>query len=225
MRCVYNLFQQKLTRQRDGYTIDQTILIVAIIAILITLVIMTIGWQLINRTSGTKLGSQFKQVEDAITQFYAAQKSFPHDAFSTPPIGVAQGNILILAGVTPQGAALLPTINSANLSNLLGGFKINNDESLRNSYGGDISMLPGTVNAWTGAPSGNIYLVVEFAQVPLSDAKEADRAVDGAEDHAEGRLVYANASCLPGSPQAAVGAVGQATNSTVFACYVAASVN
>jgi Tfp pilus assembly protein PilE len=210
---------------RQGYTIDQTILIVAIIAILITLIIITIGWQLINRTSGTKLGSQLKQVEDAVTQFYAAQRVFPHQAFATAPTAPATGNMLVLAAVTPAGATLLPTIQAANLSNLLAGFRINTNVSLRNSYGGDISMLPATVNTWTSAPAANTYLVLQFAQVPLSDAQEADRAIDGQPGGDTGRLVYSNTSCLPASAGGAVGAVTTGTNPTVFACYVASAIN
>jgi len=225
MLRILNKYYGRIFSRREGYTIDQTILIVAIIAILITLIIITIGWQLINRTSGTKLGSQLKQVEDSITQFYAAQKVFPHQAFATAPTAAATGNVLVMAAVTPAGAALLPTINAANLSNLLGGFRINGTTSLQNSYGGNISMMPGSVNAWTGAPATNTYLVVEFAQVPLSDAQEADRAIDGAQNATQGRLVYGNSTCLPASAGAAVGAVTAGTNPTVFACYVAASTN
>ena len=66
------LFSRFLSNK--GYTIDQTILIVAIIAILITLVIVTVGWQLINRTSGTKAAAQVRQVEDANGQFFSAQR-------------------------------------------------------------------------------------------------------------------------------------------------------
>ncbi|MCA3244366.1 MAG: hypothetical protein INF43_03550 [Alphaproteobacteria bacterium] len=225
MLRAFNRIYRNFGPRREGYTIDQTILIVAIIAILITLIIITIGWQLINRTSGTKLGSQLKQVEDGLTQFYAAQRVFPHQAFATAPTAAATGNVLIMAAVTPAGAALLPTINAANLSNLLGGFTINGTTSLENNYGGDISMLPATVNAWTGAPATNTYLIVQFAQVPLSDAQEADRAIDGETNGAQGRVVFSNTTCLPGTSGGAVGTVTAGTNSAVFACYVAASIN
>lgn len=218
------MFFRKLDK-RAGYTIDQTILIVAIIAILITLIIVTLGWTLINRTSGTKLGSQMRQVEDGVSQFFAAHRVFPHQAFATQPTNPATGVPLIMAGVVPAGATLLPTISTSNLTNLLGGFTINGTTSLRNSYGGDISIRNNSVNAWTGAPATNQYLVIQFAQVPLSDAQEADRAVDGTGNGASGRVVYSNAACLPATAGSAVTTVTTGTNATVNLCYVAAAIN
>ncbi len=211
---------------RGGYTIDQTILIVVIIAILITLVIVTIGWQLINRTSGTKVASQFTQMEDAIGQFYGSTRMWPHLAFTTAPTTPATGNALILAGVTPAGAVVNSSIPATALSNYLSGFTINGTTSLRNSYGGDISMVNATVNAWTSAPATTQYMVVQFASVPVTDAQEADRATDTTAGHNVGRLVYSAASCLPAAGGAATAIAGAApTTGNVSVCYVASALN
>jgi Tfp pilus assembly protein PilE len=80
MRYLNNLSQR--LRRADGYTIDQTILIVAIIAILVTIIILTVGWNIINKASGTKLAAQFKQIEDANGQFYAQHRTWPHRAYT-----------------------------------------------------------------------------------------------------------------------------------------------
>lgn len=226
MLRIFNKYYGQIFNRREGYTIDQTILIVAIIAILITLIIITIGWQLINRTSGTKLGSQLKQVEDSITQFYAANKVFPDQAFTATPT-IAQ-TAVVLTGNT-AGLTTLPSIQATNLSNFLGGFRTTGTAGssvLNNSYGGTINIMRGDPTNFTGSPAGRQYLVVEFTQVPLSDAQEADRAIDNAMSNSAGRLVYNTTGCLTntGGTFNAVSAL-TTTPATVFACYVAASTN
>jgi hypothetical protein len=211
---------------RGGYTIDQTILIVVIIAILITLVIVTIGWQLINRTSGTKAASQLSQMEDAIGQFYGSTRFWPHLAFTTAPTTPATGNALILAGITPAGAVVNASIPATSLTNHVSGFTVNGTTSIRNSYGGDISMVNATVNNWTGASATSQFMVVQFASVPVTDAQEADRAIDSTAAHNSGRLVYSTASCLPAAGGAAAAIAGAApTTGNVSVCYVASALN
>lgn len=214
-----------LVASRQGYTIDQTILIVAIIAILITLIIVTIGWQLINRTSGTKLGSQFRQIEDATGQFYSAQRMWPHQAISA----VAARNIsLALVNALPSGVTWNASVNQNELRNLLPGFPVDAAGNLIHNYGngGSVLMMPGTVANW-GVSGTNEYMVVQFSNMPVSEAKEADRAIDGKEDPTKGRLVYQpnTADCLPsteGTAAPSPAAVG--TASTVNVCYAANTV-
>jgi Tfp pilus assembly protein PilE len=216
------------TKSRHAYTIDQTILIVAIIAILITLIIVTIGWQLINRTSGTKLGSQLSQLETAISQFYSNTKSFPHQAFSTAPSTPATGYALVLAGVTPSGGTLLASAAS-NLTNLVNGFEINGTTNLQNSFGGTVSLInTGSVANWVaGAPAASQYIAVQLTNVPLSDAQEADRAIDRAIGNNAGQVVYtAAANCLPtaGNAVAAISALATSP-ATVTLCYLVSPIN
>lgn len=216
---------KRILANRQGYTIDQTILIVAIIAILITLIIVTIGWQLINRTSGTKLGSQFRQIEDANGQFYSAQRMWPHQAISTV---TATNNTLALANALPSGVSWNASVNQVELRNLLPGFAVNSGGNLMHNYGngGSIIMMPGTVSTWN-VSGDNEYMVVQFSSMPVSEAKEADRAIDGVEDPTSGRLVYqpASADCVPGAAGTAAptpASVGSA--STVNVCYAANTV-
>lgn len=209
---------------RQGYTIDQTILIVAIIAILITLIIVTIGWQLINRTSGTKLGSQFRQVEDANGQFYSAQRMWPHQAISTV---TAANNALALANSLPTGVTWGGAVRQTELRNLLPGFAVASGNVTHNyGNGGAITMMPGTITNW-GVTGANQYMIVQFANMPITEAQEADRAVDSTANAATGRVVYQPTStdCLPGSSGAAAptpAAVG--TNTVVNVCYAANTV-
>ena len=198
------------TNGKSGYTIDQTILIVAIIAILITLIIVTIGWALLNRTSGTKLGSQLQQMEDAISQFYGKHRMFPTAACpSATTANYAGASAAILAGVTTDCGTLNTGIGGANeLDNLMSGVPIAGGR-VRNNFSGIISMLEGTgLNQWLpNTPSGASYIIVKFENVPLSEAKEADAELDkgvaGVPSN-QGRVVYSTVDCLPASNGAAV---------------------
>lgn len=230
MLRTFAKYLQPKTLNRQGYTIDQTILIVAIIAILITLIIITIGWQLINRTSGTKAGSQLKQVEDSISQFYAAARVFPHQAFTTAPTSLQTA--FVLSGNVPTGLTLLPSIASSTLTNYVGGFRVSG-QLLQNSNNGTVAMINGDAAGWTASPAGRQSLIVGFTNVPLSDAEEADRAIDGAVNGNTGRVIFtANpaspnttaAGCLPAAGGAVTVPTGVPT-SPVSLCYVAAPVN
>jgi hypothetical protein len=52
-------------------------MIVAIIAILVTLVIVTLGWTMVSRASGNRLASAADQLDSASMAFYADKRAFP----------------------------------------------------------------------------------------------------------------------------------------------------
>lgn len=222
-KTFQRLFNRMLSNK--GYTIDQTILIVAIIAILITLVIITVGWQLINRTSGTKAGAQFKQVEDANGTFFSDQRVWPHQgqAAATP---TATSNMAILTGAV-SGTDLGASINKSKVRNQLPGFKVTGTgpsavTSHNFGNGGAITQMNGTYPASANVGTDN-RLVIQFASVPLNDAKEADIAIDGAEGYNTGRLIYrASTNCLPASAgSTATVDTTQPTSANVNVCYAA----
>lgn len=191
-----------------GYTIDQTILIVAIIAILVTLIIITVGWQLINRTTGAKLASQFRQIEDAIGQFYGDNQMWPHLSYTGTVSNAANMQALAGSGVTFRAGV--------TARNYVPGFN-----GLTHSFGdgGAITMTNITT------PYGNVgqYLVVQFASVPFSDVREAEEAIDGGTtpSYSAGRVTASTgANCLAATvPTPATTMTGDTT--LVSACYVA----
>ncbi|PZP39431.1 MAG: hypothetical protein DI585_04110 [Pseudomonas fluorescens] len=212
------LFNRMLSNK--GYTIDQTILIVAIIAILITLVIVTVGWQLINRSSGTKAGAQLKQVEDANGQFFSSQRVWPHQAITGTPTGATNMQVLANNGITTWAA----NINQSDLRNLIPGFKLLSGSVYHGFGSGGIitqqaNTYPAAMNIGT-----DTRMVIQFAGVPLAEAKEADRAVDGVEGYNVGRVIYGTAACLNNTVNGAVTTPTQATGGTVFMCYAANTV-
>lgn len=218
------LFNRLLSNK--GYTIDQTILIVAIIAILITLVIVTVGWQLINRAGGTRAGAQLKQVEDANGQFFSAQRVWPHQALTT---STPVNNMAALVNNNVPAASWQANVNQSDLRNLLPGFRVVGagvTAAVNHNYGngGAITQQANIMPAAAGV-GGDVRLVVQFAGVPLADAMEADRAVDGAEGFNVGRVVYGATACLNNAVNGNVALPGaQAASGNVFVCYAANTV-
>lgn len=210
-------------RNSQGYTIDQTILIVAIIAILVTLIIITVGWNLINKTSGTKLASQFRQIEDANGQFYAAYRTWPHQSYSTPAASAAF-NVRALAGDT-GGLTYRPVVTNApgntatSVRNMIPGFR--NNAGIQHNFGtgGAVTMLELT------NPFGNAgtFLVLQFANVPFSEVQQAEWAIDGEQNqnYSTGRVVAtaAGTDCLTTTVTGTATTTGAST--LVNACYAA----
>ena len=206
----------------QGYTIDQTILIVAIIAILITLIIITVGWQLITRATGTKLAAQMRQVEDANGQFYSTQHMWPQDSYTG---ATAALNAVVLANQF-DSSKWAATVDQSKLSNLVPGFDSTATEVDHNlGGGGAVSEQVNTV-ANVGLGTGK-FLVVQFANVGYGDASEADQAIDGgAGDNKQGRLVYSANACLNSTYGGAMPSISDSpTGGSVYACYVANAIN
>lgn len=211
------LFSRMLSNK--GYTIDQTILIVAIIAILITLVIVTVGWQLINRAGGTRAGAQIKQVEDANGAFFSDQRVWPHLAYSSPAASPANNmRALVNNGITTWNG----NITVATLKNQLPGFKVDATNGVQHTMGSGGAV---TEDDNTMSTVGTDHrIVVQFANVPVTDAQEADKAIDGTIDNKSGRLLYSASTCLGSTAGATKIPTDTPTSGVVYICYGANSI-
>jgi hypothetical protein len=219
----------KNLRRTAGYTLDQTILIVAIIAILITLIIISVGWELINRSSGTKLAAQFRQVEDAIGQFYSTYRIWPDESYgvSNPKNADPYKNMLALADDTSIQGSFIAQVTNIGQKNFVPGFESNGTYEQHNfGSGGAVGFLR-LDNPFKSLPG--TYLVVQFEGVPFSEAQAAEKAVDGSNgiDYANGRIVVTtktgSKACLVGG-SAVTSLPSDATTSggtTVSVCYAA----
>ncbi|PPR19547.1 MAG: hypothetical protein CFH43_00132 [Proteobacteria bacterium] len=174
-------------KKAAGYTIDQTILIVAVIAVLITLIIASVGWDLLNRTSGTKLASYLKQIEESNGGFYARQGVWPHIAVDDAGvIGTPNGehNIAVLAA---QDSVSGTNQYNERWKPLLSGFDISsNGEQVSHQFGsgGVISQQTGTCD------DGKTHLIITMEDVPLTEITNADETIDGEIDESAGRVQY-----------------------------------
>lgn len=165
--------QQKY-RAQLGYTIDQTILIVAVIAILITMIIGSVGWDLLSRAGGTKLVSHLKQFEQANGTFFSTHTVWPHEALSGGANPTNNFRALITESVldTPyqdDARNLLPSYTDASpVQHDFGG-------------GGNITMTEDTYG-------NQQYLKIIMTGVPVNEYNEADENIDGEIDMNDGRV-------------------------------------
>lgn len=181
---------------RRGYTIDQTILIIAIIAILITLVIVTLGWTLLSRTSGSKLGTFTDQMEQAINTYYGVKHTFPAD----------------IAALNTEGLIKFRNASGTYYHDIGGST-------------GVVTLTSGTVNETSyniGASTSKNHMIVQFTSVPAGEANEALKAINGDASN-KGRLT-ANVStgCTDTNMAAKAGVSATATG---IVCFIAQATN
>lgn len=172
-------------KKAAGYTIDQTILIVAVIAVLITLIIASVGWDLLNRTSGTKLASYLKQIEEANGAFYARQGVWPHVAVADILTSATSNTSL---AVLASPAAISGTNQySERWKPYLTGFDVATDGlSVAHQFGSGGSMG----QAVDTCDDGKSHLVITLDNVPLTEITNADETIDGEIDETAGRVKY-----------------------------------
>ena len=201
LRETYKMKNIKGAMRRNlGYTIDQTILIVAVIAVLITLIIASVWWDLLSRAGGTKLASYFKQIENANSQFFAKMNVWPHDAMNQAGVGArrnAQGFILTLkdrdASYANAGAGVR-FFN--NFQDYLPGFSVNdvaNPTEVRHTFGNggvitQVEVAPGA----NLCPGSSDFLRVTMAAVPEAEILQADENIDNNDGQNVGRLRWTN---------------------------------
>lgn len=162
----------KLARMA-GYTIDQTILIVAVIAILITLVIASVGWDILTRAGGTKLASNLRQIEDSIGMYYSDN-----------------------GGIWPPNAVALTTGGTSG-KNYVPGFAATGGTAttLDHDFGaGGTITLTVVTNTAANTPcpgvSGAAFQHIALSAIPETEAVRADASVDGEDGNAAGRMYW-----------------------------------
>ena len=166
-------------RRQAGYTIDQTILIVAVIAILVTMIVGSVGWDLLTRAGSTKLQSHLTQFENAAGSFFAQYNMWPTDASETP--GNPSTNFLTLI---EEDALLDAMEGSGEFRNYLPAYSNDGSGEVNHPFGAGT----GIVTVDEVADGGQTYLVFEMTLVPSEEFNRADEGVDGREDYQNGRI-------------------------------------
>jgi len=164
-----------------GYTIDQTILIVAVIAILITMIIASVGWDLLSRAGGTKLASHLRQFETGVGQFFAKHAVWPHQAGGST--GVGQGSANFRALVTSSVIDAQYSDEPGEFENYLPSYE--DADPVQHFFGGGGDV---TLDEEVEPVSGQTYLTFTMIGVPKQEYEEADKKIDGEVDYAVGRL-------------------------------------
>ncbi|MFT7432793.1 MAG: hypothetical protein ACI9TY_000414 [Alphaproteobacteria bacterium] len=194
---------KQMMRKSAGYTIDQTILIVAVIAILITLIIASVGWDLLNRTSGTKFASYLKQIEESNGAFYARQGVWPHIAVNgvgvTPVAQLPDNYISVLATADSLGGLGAANDYAERWKPYLTGFDVvvnaaNSDATVSHEFGAGGIISQSVDVGGIICEDGSNHLLIRMDDVPLTEVVNADEAIDGEIDFAAGRVKYDNAT-------------------------------
>lgn len=165
-------------RRQAGYTIDQTILIVAVIAILVTMIVGSVGWDLLTRAGSTKLQSHLVQFENSAGSFFAQYNMWPHQASATPADGNVNFRTLL------DETALQPAMQgSGEFRNYLPAYNVEAGV-VNHPFGAGTGVV--TLN--TDTDGGQTYIVFEMTLIPSEEFNRADEGVDGRLDWQIGRL-------------------------------------
>ena len=177
-------------RRQAGYTIDQTILIVAVIAILVTMIIGSVGWDLLTRAGGTKMQSHLVQFENAAGSFFSQYGLWPTDVTSS-----ASDAVLALiddSAVTWTGSF---SPSADEFRNYLPAYEASGGTAQHSfGQGGDVllytndnaSECPTSITSSTQG-----FLVFVMVGVPEDEFVRAKEGIDGGADPADwesGRL-------------------------------------
>ena len=174
--------RKNFMKRQLGYTIDQTILIVAVIAILVTMIIGSVGWDLLSRAGGTKLQSHLVQMENSAGSFFAQYGLWPTDV-------TADGQNAMLALIrddTSWTGGFSP--DPGEFRTYLAAYDPGSATAVRHPFGAG-----GEVTIETETQNGQTYLVYTLTNVPSREYMNAEKGIDGAIDINSGRVQTAGA--------------------------------
>lgn len=145
-----------------GFTLDQTILVVAVIAVLATIIISSVAWNVLNRANATKLNAHLTQINDAIGQFYQDNDyTWPQNASQLAPY---------LTGYDVRSSDLLTPFGGSGADAIL---KIDGNPNVSN--GGK------RLGSSTDCSKGGVdcYVYITISNVQVQEMKIANESIDG----------------------------------------------
>lgn len=164
-----------------GFTLDQTILVVAVIAILATIIISSVAWSVLSKANATKIAAHLTQIGDAIGNYY---RDNDHQWPETAQDLKAYLGSYAKSGsndlITPFGTSSNPAVLSI--------------DTVSKNTGKSLS----TGNICSGGEI-DCYIVLKISNMPVEDLKEANESIDGSYGtdnvkRTEGRLRWATSS-------------------------------
>ena len=170
------------TRKIAGFTLDQTILVVAVIAVLATIIISSVAWNVLNRANATRLSAHLTQINDAIGQFYQ------DNDFKWP--GSAKDLAPYLAGYEPDGQNLLTPFGGSAKSIMT----ITDGNST--TSGGKVLGKQNDCGRKSNVDDARrCYIYITIGEVQVQEMEIANDSIDGENesdslDHSKGRLQW-----------------------------------
>jgi Tfp pilus assembly protein PilE len=150
------------TNKLSGFTLDQTILVVAVIAILATIIISSVAWNVLNRANATKMNAHLTQITNAIGNFYQDNDYvWPDNAEDLAPY---------LAGYN--------VITGGRLTTPFGTSGAQSEFALANgNTGGTRLIAGGSCTKSSSVP--DCYITLTMTNVQVQELLQANESIDG----------------------------------------------
>ena len=160
--------ENKKQKRTGGFTLDQTILVVAVIAVLATVIISSVAWTVLTRANATKMTAHLAQVADAIGNYYQDNSNdWPQDAEDLAQY-LAGYSIDTNDLITPFGTSTTPS------------------KLVYDSTGKSLSK-PGESGVACVVADKDCYFTVTMSEIQAQEAEEANNAVDGKSEGADAK--------------------------------------
>lgn len=167
-----------------GFTLDQTILVVAVIAILATIIISSVAWEVLTKANSTKLTAHLNQIGESVGQYY--QDTHGSGGTSVGPyVWPTKASDLeaYLAGYSKAGNNLNTPLGGSTLAVLSFTTPVEQKLSASGNTGGGAC----------ASSDNDCYMTVQITNIPLQEVEAANEAIDGAAEtesskHEKGRL-------------------------------------
>ncbi|HAG52616.1 MAG TPA: hypothetical protein DCL21_02400 [Alphaproteobacteria bacterium] len=157
-----------------GFTLDQTILVVAVIAVLATIIISSVAWNVLSKANATKINAHLQQYTDAIGTFYQEGDGINLNIWPEK----AQDISRYLAGYTKSGTDHLTTpfgtTSTPSVLELHGGV----DGSGNDLPGFKLSTDGGAATACAGSEL-DCYITVTISNMQAQEVIQANDSIDG----------------------------------------------
>lgn len=149
-----------------GFTLDQTILVVAVIAILATIIISSVAWEVLSRANSTKLTAHMDQISDAIGQYY--QDDHGSGKYTWP--GSSSALAPYLAGYTVTGTNLEAPFGTSSNRSILA----------LNTTGKVLSSAGATGGSNCSGGELDCYFTITLTNIQAQELEIANESIDGA---------------------------------------------
>ncbi|MCP4355830.1 MAG: type II secretion system protein [Proteobacteria bacterium] len=157
--------ENKKERRISGFTLDQTILVVAVIAVLATVIISSVAWTVLTRANATRMTAHLAQIADSVGNYYQDNgNDWPANAAELQPY---------LAGYSVSGASADELVTPFGTSNVESRLSFDNAGSVLSAVGAS-----GTA-CNTATQESDCYFTVTLSNIQAQEAAEANNAIDG----------------------------------------------
>jgi len=176
----------------SGFTLDQTILVVAVIAVLATIIISSVAWNVLSKANATKINAHLQQVTDAIGNFYQDGDGVNLNVWPQDAEDIGR----YLAGYNVSGNNLITPFGTSSATSVLalqGGTNTDNSDH----QGFRLSTAGTAATACPASGGLDCYITVTITNLQAQEVIQANESIDGPSEttpNQQGRLRWTNGS-------------------------------